>query len=309
MGVIPSVPQMPVPQMPSRKCPVPQMPAQMPDLAKSLRSFMIAHDDLRQDMRPTIATQWFIETKILRDKGDFKREAKTMTYWPASEQFLFNSAGAVIGGSLVAWLSGYYSEKGKRKLMREEWPNLLAEAHEKAYEEERAKRIATKDDIESVVEQVKRVTEATETTKAEITGGLWERQWQFAQKRDVYVRLIDALELMRIEGGKLKRSGDEKKEAEAQRAGLEAIEEFRRARVLAELLLARETVVATHQIVRFVRPFFLATSSESRERSRAMQVIDKARKRIAEIGRADLGLSKTADWKDSANSATLSDTL
>src|SRR5258708_34762309 len=105
-----------------------------------------------------------------------------MTLSPELERFLSSVIGAVIGGSLVAWMSGYYSEKGKRKLMREELPNLLAEANKRAYEEERGKRLATKEDIKNVVEQVQQVTKATEITKAEITGGLWERQGQSLEK-------------------------------------------------------------------------------------------------------------------------------
>ena len=55
-----------------------------------------------------------------------------------------------VGGSFVAWTSGYYSEKGKRDLLREEWPKLLKEAHEKARAEEAGKRLTTKEDIDNV---------------------------------------------------------------------------------------------------------------------------------------------------------------
>jgi hypothetical protein len=55
----------------------------------------------------------------------------------------------------VAAIGAYYSEKGRRKLIKEGWPRLLAEARDKSYAEERSKRLATKEDIENVVDQVK----------------------------------------------------------------------------------------------------------------------------------------------------------
>jgi hypothetical protein len=66
------------------------------------------------------------------------------------------------------------------------------------------------------------VTKATEDTKAEITGRLWEQQWQSTQKRDAYVRLVDALERLEIKRGLLKRSSDASEKADARRTGLEA---------------------------------------------------------------------------------------
>jgi hypothetical protein len=212
--------------------------------------------------------------------------------WPEFDKFLYSMIGALIGGSLVAWMSGYFSEKGKRKLLREELNDILEEARQEAYAKKRGEQIATKEDIDNVVEQVHRVTEVTETTKAQITGGLWEKQWQFAQKRDVYARLIDTLEMIEIKRSILvRRPEDEAVKAEARRGGLEAIEEFRRARVLAELLLTREAVDATHGVVRYVRHVF-KPSPRPEAHLAAMKAIDQARRRIVEIGRAELGLSK-----------------
>jgi hypothetical protein len=81
--------------------------------------------------------------------------------WPELEKFLFGFLGAILGGSFIAWISGYYSEKGKRELLREEWPKLLNEARQKSYAEEVGKRLATKDDIGNVLEQVRLVTKET----------------------------------------------------------------------------------------------------------------------------------------------------
>lgn len=131
-----------------------------------------------------------------------------MTFWPEFEKFLFSLIGALIGGSFVAWIGGYYSEKGKRKLLREEWPKLLAEANEIEYQKERGKRLATKEDIDNVVEQVRAVTRETEIDKAEISGGLWQRQWQMTQKRDSFTRLIDTLENLQLKRSRIRHAAD-----------------------------------------------------------------------------------------------------
>ena len=110
--------------------------------------------------------------------------------WPEFATFLFSIAGATIGGSLVAWLSGYYSEKGKRKLIQEEFPRVLEQARQNSYEQEKGKNLATKEDIQQVIDQVRAVTRETEIIKAEIGGGLWREQMLWGQKRDMYVEAM-----------------------------------------------------------------------------------------------------------------------
>lgn len=92
--------------------------------------------------------------------------------------------------------------------------------------------MATKDDIDNVVYQVKVVTEATEVAMGEITNRLSEQQWQSTQKRDVYVRLVDALERFEVKRATLQRSSDDSEKADARRTGLEALKDYRRKRVL-----------------------------------------------------------------------------
>lgn len=113
--------------------------------------------------------------------------------WQELQMFAFSVAGATIGGSLVAWLSGYYSEKGKRLLINKEFPKLLQQASEIAYVEEKGKRIATVEDLELLRAEVRAVTKETEGIKADIQNGIWERQWLLNQKRDAYASIIDLL--------------------------------------------------------------------------------------------------------------------
>lgn len=213
-----------------------------------------------------------------------------MTVWPAFENFLFSLIGALIGGSFVAWVSGYYSEKGKRDLLREEWPKLLAEAKEKAYQEESGRRLATKDDVENILQQVRAVTRETELVKAEISGGLWHGQWRLAQKRDSYVRLIDAVENIRLTRTKIKFANDENSQKEAREQERMAIEEFRRARAVARLLLPPEVIDAIGPFLRQIRNVDPSSSTLDVYRS-SEDLIQRVRDQVVEMGKTELGLS------------------
>jgi hypothetical protein len=119
------------------------------------------------------------------------------SWWPEFDQFLFTLAGALVGGSLVAWLSGYYSEKGKRKLLNEEFPRLLEQARQTSYETEKGKNAATKEDIQQVVEQIRVVTTETESIKAAFSQGVWHGQRLWMERRDGYVEALNTADKLR----------------------------------------------------------------------------------------------------------------
>lgn len=221
--------------------------------------------------------------------------------WPDLEKFLFSLLGAILGGSFVAWISGYYSEKGKRELLREEWPRLLDEARQKSYEEETGKRLATKDDIGNVLEQVRMVTKETEIIRAQISSGLWQRQWHLTQKRDCYVRLIDALENIQLQRRGVRKAGTEGALlAQARQRNDDAILEFRRARALARLILSPGVVAGIGRLLRTVEPVDPATCTAD-EYSAAKARIEAARNKVVSLGREELGLAETTSLNETAH--------
>jgi hypothetical protein len=62
-----------------------------------------------------------------------------------------------------------------------------------AYTGEKAKNLARKEDLDKILAEVRAVTAATEAIKADITGGLWQRQMFWSQKRDLYIRLLGTI--------------------------------------------------------------------------------------------------------------------
>jgi hypothetical protein len=62
-----------------------------------------------------------------------------------------------------------------------------------AYLREKGKNLATHEDVDMIVAQLRKTTDAAERIRAEIAGGLWEQQNRWTLKRDIYVRLLEAL--------------------------------------------------------------------------------------------------------------------
>jgi hypothetical protein len=116
-----------------------------------------------------------------------------ISWWPEVDQLIFSTAGAIIGGSLVAWLAGYYSEKGRRELISKEFPKLLEQAKLTAYEEQKSKNLATREDIAGLVEQVRAVTKEAEEIKAEIQSAVADRDRQMKWRIEVYLEAIEAI--------------------------------------------------------------------------------------------------------------------
>jgi len=67
---------------------------------------------------------------------------------------------------------------------------VLKQAQEKAHAEETGRRLATHEDVENVLHEIKLVTKETEAIKAQISGDLWKQQWKLDRKREAYGNLI-----------------------------------------------------------------------------------------------------------------------
>ncbi len=62
-----------------------------------------------------------------------------------------------------------------------------------AYLREKGKNLATHEDINSIVVQLRKTTEAAEDIKAQISGELWVKQTRWARKWDCYVEIVKNL--------------------------------------------------------------------------------------------------------------------
>ena len=62
-----------------------------------------------------------------------------------------------------------------------------------AYAGERAKLLAQFHNLDRLVEQTEKLTATTETIKAQVSDEMWDRQVRWTYKRDVYVKIIEAV--------------------------------------------------------------------------------------------------------------------
>ncbi|MBS1856117.1 MAG: hypothetical protein JST11_12180 [Acidobacteria bacterium] len=105
--------------------------------------------------------------------------------------------GACVGGALGAYLSGRFQEKGRLAAVRAALAEVLQQERERAYEQERGKRLATHEDIDNVLRELGAVTTTAEKIKAEISNELWRRQFHLGKRIDAYVGLISSCAALR----------------------------------------------------------------------------------------------------------------
>src|SRR5580692_922912 len=62
-----------------------------------------------------------------------------------------------------------------------------------SYTAELARQMAQHQNLERLIEQTRRITDAAETIKSELSQELWDRQARYLAKRDLYIRIAEAL--------------------------------------------------------------------------------------------------------------------
>lgn len=168
---------------------------------------------------------------------------------------------------------------------------IVWKSYLKAYAEEKGKRLATKEDIDNVLDQVRAVTRETEIIKAKIYGGLWQQQWQLTQMRDSYGRLVDALESIVLERDCVRRALDGPTREEARRRNQDAILEFRRARALARLILSPEVIPSIVGLIATIEHFDPGSCTDE-EYATSDKAIKAARDNVVSLGRRELGFAE-----------------
>jgi hypothetical protein len=78
----------------------------------------------------------------------------------------------------------------------------IAASFLKPYLRRKGENLATHEDIQKLVDQVKATTAATEAIKSELSGRLWVSQEQWKLKTDLYVSLLTMLHRLMDEAGK-----------------------------------------------------------------------------------------------------------
>jgi hypothetical protein len=102
-------------------------------------------------------------------------------------------AGCIVGIALGADLKGLFEKVGEIDAISSRIEQVAARAYREAFEGEAGKRLASHQDIENVLSEVRKVTTETESIKAQISGDVWLRQAVWLQKREAYAALLKSL--------------------------------------------------------------------------------------------------------------------
>jgi hypothetical protein len=170
------------------------------------------------------------------------------------------------------------------------WKPFLA-----AYVAKKGERLATSEDIEKLVHEVRAVTSATEKIKSDISAGLWDYQTRWSLKRDTYFRVIEILGELRKHladfvafSFELPQS-DGAAKASAQCDALRA--DLQRFAGIAFLVIGEQAKYAFEEYRSTVEPF-VRTQRTDRERwDSELKGVDLAINRLIAEARRDLGLS------------------
>jgi hypothetical protein len=103
-----------------------------------------------------------------------------------------------IGGALAGWGLGSYwaarrAESGKIDAITLKVDAIVKQEFEKARAIEGGRRLATHEDVQNVLAEVRVVTRETETIKARISDELWNKQKRLELKVSVYQELLGSL--------------------------------------------------------------------------------------------------------------------
>ena len=166
-----------------------------------------------------------------------------------------------------------------------------------AYMAERGKNLATKQDVEAIVVQVRRVTTATEEIKTELAGGLWLRQKRWDLRREIYAELLTSLDalLYALKDGdaaapRLQEGGPDQVEAaqkasdDARRKADDAFNRVSSAKAVGQMLLIPEAVAALETL----RDDWAAVIAAGEPRGGLVRVAESAVVKLRDVARRDL---------------------
>jgi hypothetical protein len=108
-----------------------------------------------------------------------------------ADGFVLSLVGSALGTGAVAWSVGHFKERGRQAAIKASFEDVLNQARQRAADEERGKRLATHEDIENVLRELKLVTRETEQIKVSVSqkAQIYLRAWE--ERRNLYVRLAE----------------------------------------------------------------------------------------------------------------------
>lgn len=99
---------------------------------------------------------------------------------------------AVLWG-LAVYLAAYFASKAQHRAIAEDLKHLIVRAQEEAEAKKRGETEAVRKDMQLILDQLHQTTALTKQIEADITYKAWDRQMRVNLKRDLYIRLLEAM--------------------------------------------------------------------------------------------------------------------
>ncbi len=176
----------------------------------------------------------------------------------------------------------------------------------KGYMQRKGENLATHEDIEKLVDQMKAVTQATKEIETKISGELWDRQKQWELKREVLFegtrRVLAVFDALRTLANILQTEVEkpEHKEALSWRQGkvdanlkyFETVAALEESELLAALTCERAVVDAINEYRRLVVEVGkkISTDHDSKTFDESFRKIIELRRAVGDAFRKDLGI-------------------
>lgn len=164
------------------------------------------------------------------------------------------------------------------------------------YATKKGERLATHEDIENVLDEVRKVTTETEKIKAEISSDLWKQQWKLDRKREAYADLIAAghqviADLMNLE--EASKHIDTNQEAiDRFNSLLKALFEHRNDMVLA---IATTSIFSEHKDATSILDGFARSTSSDKSYGQASDVLVAQVSKVIKAAREEFGMADVPD--------------
>jgi hypothetical protein len=100
--------------------------------------------------------------------------------------------GTLIGCGVGAYITGRWTETGRIDAVKGALAKVVEQETAKAFAQEQGKQDAVMTNLQHLNTQMATLTTTQEEIKARISNEVWDRQWWLNQKRDLYMKLVDA---------------------------------------------------------------------------------------------------------------------
>jgi hypothetical protein len=169
-----------------------------------------------------------------------------------------------------------------------------------SYLQEKGRNLATREDLDRIVNQVQQLTRATEEIKAQISGELWVQQERWKRRSELYVEILRIL--IRIKGATIgmddgAKARDREEVTRQAKAHNDALDQLADATAISQIILgpvattALDNMAREWSTIRSVVEAARGIPPSEADTRRYLEAINRAHQLLVKAAKDDLGLN------------------